>query len=112
MEEEWYRVTDYLTAYYDPWGEDWEQDGPSTVNLRVARLPVLKHTLKGVWLMADQDKRFVRRVANRRYACPTLDEAFVSFIARKDRQIRIYDARLVKAKEARHLARIEMDKLK
>jgi len=88
-----YRITD-----------EWE-DG--RVRIRVNRYRVAKETPKGVWIHRCQfssypeDRKFVLRSGRRRFAYPTIDEAKVSFLARKDRQIRILNAQMDKAKEAR-----------
>jgi hypothetical protein len=63
----------------------------------VRELRVRKVTECGVWLddygwrMGEGD-RFVLRDARKRYACPTKEEAWVSFIARKRRHLRILQA--------------------
>ncbi|WKV16928.1 hypothetical protein [Microcystis phage MJing1] len=62
-------------------------------------LPVAKVTPKG-WRL--ECGRFVLRDARKRFACPTVDEAFVSFVARKDRQARIHMARAADALEAKN----------
>lgn len=61
---------------------------------------VAKTTPKGVWLCqwGMAAKRFVRLEATKQYACPTLEEAIKSFIARKKRQYGIYKARADTAK--------------
>jgi hypothetical protein len=64
---------------------------------------VVRETPKGVWLAVCppfSDKRFVRTDARRRFACPTVEEAKASFIARKNRQASIYQTRRERAEEA------------
>lgn len=75
--------------------------------------PVLKVTKCGVWITFNyeeyprlpqprqytvmhngQDRRFINLQANKKFACPTLELAAESYIARKNRQIRIYQARI------------------
>ena len=88
----WYRFEEvgYATGL-DEWGEPC---GPSDVEVHLRKFLVLRETPKGVWLDAWRGPRFVLRDARKRYACPTKEEARVSFIARKKAQIRIYNARI------------------
>lgn len=95
--EYWYRFEDRRVSNYDPW-ED--RSYGSDLHIYVHRFEVVKTTPKGVQLWVWGRKRFVLRDARRRYACPTLDEARESFIARKERQIGIYEARAANAQEA------------
>lgn len=102
--EVWYRYQDSLRAgsYID----DFESMvGPSQVVVHLQEYRVLKHTPKGVWLDHWQGKKFVLKDARRRYAAPTVAEAKRDFIARKNRQISIYAARIETAEKA--LALIE-----
>jgi hypothetical protein len=87
--EVWYRVEDrtYSTCSIDAAGS--EQYG-TAVTIRTLKFPVLKLTPRGAWLDTGAgSKRFALREAQRRYACPTLEEARESFRARKQAQIRI-----------------------
>ena len=105
-EEVWYRFEDFRTAYWNPWDED--AHGPSSCAIRLMEFKVVKTTPKGVWLsrksglddFTDSYKRFVRRDAVKRYACPTIQEAKESFIARKERQVGILSAQKKHAKQA------------
>ena len=97
-EEFWFR---YDSVRYASSLDEFEcpvGDGHLEVKLR--KFPVLKHTPKGVWINGWRGRRFVLRDARKRYACPTLEEATESFIARKKRQAGIYRARLRDAEEA------------
>jgi hypothetical protein len=100
MTEYYYRIEDYLesSGSWDMQGE-WEP-GPSRLRLRVEAFEVLKHTPKGVQLRVYGERRFVLRDAYRRFACATLDEAKESFIARKEKQASIYEARARDARKA------------
>lgn len=61
---------------------------------------VLKETATGVWVSYGCSKRFVKKEAKKRFACPTTVEAFESFTERKKRQIKILEERLFAAKDA------------
>lgn len=64
--------------------------GTSGVHLFLHRFNVLRETRTGVWIsIGFGHEKFVRLSANKQYACATPDQAWVSFQARKDRQIRI-----------------------
>jgi hypothetical protein len=113
-DEFWYRFEDVAyTRISDPERETWN----STLEIELLQFRVVRHTPKGAWitraldrpfadLRADHDLRFVLRDARKRFACPTIDEARASFVARKRAQIRIYNARLRRAQQA--LALLEM----
>lgn len=111
--EIWYRFEDHLTA---PMVDEFEEPiGQATVNVRCLHFAAEKHTNKGVWLrriygggfMAGE-ARFVLTSANRKFACPTIEEAKVSFRARKAKQIKILERRISNARKALQLVeRIE-----
>ncbi|RUX60186.1 hypothetical protein [Mesorhizobium sp. M7A.F.Ca.CA.002.12.1.1] len=101
----YYRYEDYLegTGYTDVCGEHVHTG--SRLRIRVHAFPVLKHTLKGVWLRGSGgEPRFVLHAANKRYADATVERALVSFKARKKRQQEIYEHRAKNAAEAIQLA--------
>jgi len=67
---------------------------------------VLRHTPKGVWISMyggisySTEQKFILLSARKRFACPTVEEALVSFKARKQRQIKILKGQLKQAEEA------------
>lgn len=103
---EWYRVEErHYAAPPDEWGD---RQGIGRVEVVVLSYEVEKETPKGVWLRrqygttgwTDTEKHFVLRDARKRLACPTVEEAYESFFARKTRQIRILNAQAAKAERA------------
>jgi hypothetical protein len=106
--EHWYRFEDFREADWDPWAE-FEQPTTSHAALRLLRYEVMKTTPKGVWLAqryggwTTYPQRFVLREANKRWACPTIEEAAESWKARKAAQSRILNARLKSVAEAEAL---------
>lgn len=86
--EVWYRVVDFR---YAPTLDEWDRpqgDGRSTVEMR--EYAVLRHTEQGVWLeTGETGRKFVLRGARKRFACPTKEEAWESFRARKKKQLRL-----------------------
>lgn len=92
----WYRVEDYLEGhgYVDECGE-YVHTG-STVRVRIVPWRVVKETKCGVRLECG----FVNRSWTKRFAAPTKEEAVKDFIARKKRQIGIYEGRLSDARQA------------
>jgi hypothetical protein len=99
--EVWYRVVD--GRYAGSVDECGDPMGDGGAYVRVDEYPVLRHTPKGVWLEHAGrygQHRFVLRVANKRWACPTKEEAMESFRARKQRQAKILRAQLAHVKEA------------
>ncbi len=90
-------------GYTDQWGE-YVHTG-SHVRLQLREYKVLKHTPKGARIDDyTPGGRFVSREWNKQWACPTVEEARLSFIARKRRQARILEARLRQAQVAMELA--------
>lgn len=96
--EIWYRFEEML--YATPLDE-WDRPcGEGRVEVRLRKYQVVKYTPKGVWVKLkiggwlDSHARFILRSARKRYACPSIEEAGQSFLARKARQTRIYKARL------------------
>lgn len=91
----WYRVEGRMCSVildeYDNYG--------SSPEVYVRKYEMLKETAKGVWLWAEKGKRFVLREARKRYACPTVEEAYESFYARKARQISILKARIAEIEQ-------------
>lgn len=70
--EVWFRFIDPWTTGEEPY---------------LCRIPVKRHTPKGVWLDEHGQARFVLKDARRRYAYPTEALALTSYIARKKAQI-------------------------
>ncbi len=80
-------------------------DGQLKVELRTFK--TLRNTPKGVWLipvygqyMCADSPRFMRLNCTKQFACPTVETARESFIARKRKQARIYRARMERALRA------------
>jgi hypothetical protein len=77
--------------------------GEGYTDLICRQFAVTKRTPKGAWLDVFGSPKFVRLAANKRYACPTKEEAAASFVARKKAQVRIYEGRAKAARKALHL---------
>ena len=95
----YYRVEETTySAGCDEWGDPLP-GGPTCTNL--CKFEVVKRTPQGVWLdIGDIDLKLVLNHWNKRYACPTIEEAKASFVARKRRQIRLAESTIARAKEA------------
>lgn len=98
MEQEvWYRFEDHT---YSVVVDAEREELRTSAEITLIRFPVLRKTPMGVWLnigFIDEHKRFVLTKARKRFACPTIEEAKESFIARKQFQVRIYQSRAAKA---------------
>lgn len=92
----WYRYEDVRHANIDEWGDV----GDTYTEVYLREYQLLKVTPKGVWLDRYGTRRFVLRDARKRFACPTIEEAQKSFLARKNAQIRIYQERIDNARRA------------
>jgi hypothetical protein len=104
----WYRVESRSVSDID-----WEgEPAGSHMEISLCKLEVLKNTPKGVWLKQFmRDKKFVLREAHKRFACPTIAEAFESFRARRARQIRIFNTRIAEVNEALFRAKMLEDQI-
>lgn len=93
------------TGYTDVCGE-YVSTG-SYVRLQLREYQVIRRTPKGVRIddyRGSEHGRFISSEWNKQWACPTVEEARRSFIARKRRQARILEARLRQARAAMQLA--------
>lgn len=66
---------------------------------------VAKHTPKGVWIYLvgshfPQCKKFILTDARKHFACPTIEEARLSFIARQERRIKLLTEQLLRTNKA------------
>lgn len=102
-----YVETQYAGAC-DEYGDPIPGDkGPLAIHL--CEFLIIKHTKCGVWI---EGPKFINLQRNKTFACLTKEEAVVSFLARKTRQIKILSAQLEQAKLARNameLARGEVN---
>ena len=96
----WYRLEDVM--YAAPLDEFEYPIGNSRLEVKLLEYHVYRRTPKGVWLKKFPlaTPRFVLNAARKRFACPTVEEARISFIARKERQAGIYRSRLRRAESA------------
>lgn len=90
-----------LGAYYRL--EEVRYSFPTTV--QVHAFEVLSRTPTGARIndyrsRASGKGRLISRSWHKQWACPTIDEAIKSFVARKTRQIGIHKARILAAEEA------------
>lgn len=98
----WYRYEDQRFAA--PLDEFENPIGETRVALALREYPVLRTTPSGVWLDVYGQERFVKAAARKRFACPTKEEALVSFQARKQRQLRILESQVRLVKKAIYMS--------
>lgn len=97
--EKLYRIDS--VCYAAPLDEFENPIGEGRKELHIDSFDVIKRTPCGVWIRVNSwsdEKRFVNLKSRKKYACETIDDAKLSFIARKNRQIKILSARLRTAK--------------
>lgn len=75
---------------------DGDTFGKSPLYVEARWYPVTRRTPKGAWIGG----KFVKLNARKKYACETLEDAIESFIARKEKQVKILTAQLETAKLA------------
>lgn len=97
-DEMWYRFEDVRYSIADDWGDHVE----THLKVELRKYWVHHHTPKGVWLglFRGSKHRFVLKSATRRFACATIEEAKISFIARKRKQAAIHRTRADQADQA------------
>ena len=115
-----YRFEDQRYSVADEYGDH----AYTQHTIKCLVFPVIKYTKCGAWIdnywegyprlpspyEEGRDyiiggRRFVNLQANKRYALPSIEEAEISYRARKAKQIRIYEARISGAK--RHLEALD-----
>jgi hypothetical protein len=107
MSDVWYRYEDVSYAHLS-FDVNGGESYYSTLRVELRKFDVVRRTPKGVWLAVGfTDKRWVSTTARKRFACPTVEEARESFRARKQRQMKIHEARADRARRALR----ELDKL-
>ncbi|MGJ4945154.1 hypothetical protein ACQR1W_31655 [Bradyrhizobium sp. HKCCYLS1011] len=74
---------------------DADRYGVTAPELQMTWYAITRRTPKGAWISG----RFVLLTAHKRWACPTQEEAIESFIARKQKHIRILMSNLKRAEE-------------
>lgn len=107
----WFRLKDQGYSIPDEWGNH----AYTRYEVEVHKYKVVKITPCGVkvcrivgsWVSSKE--QFIRATATKRFACPTMEEAKVSFIARKDKQAKIHESKAITAREM--IARVELFKL-
>ncbi len=110
----WFRFEEQ--RYAAPLDEFDRPAGRGRMVLHLRKLKVLRETPKGVQLIGGghgtSNPRLVLHDSHKKFACATREEAWLSFVARKNKQIAIYKARISDAEEAMTLgcyADIERD---
>jgi len=93
-----YNGHSYSHGGFDQWGE--YKHSYSTYKVLLSEYGIIKETAKGFWIEGDmtQEKRFVRKEGRKKYASQTKEEALKDFIARRKKQISIFESRLARAK--------------
>ena len=72
--------------------------------VHIHRYPIIKRTPCGMWIDVYGDKKFVLLTATKQFACESIELAKQSFVARKKRQLAIYQAKMRKVVAALALA--------
>lgn len=80
------------------------------VYLKHSEYEVLKHTQCGVWIEMPwtvDGKKFVKSNTRKTFACKTEKEAIISFLARKEAQLKIMNNQMKNIRSAIRLAELE-----
>lgn len=87
---------------------DWDSILESVTGMRVVievtEYPIIKTTTCGAWIYAYGKKKFVNLQRKKKFACATVEDAYESFIYRKQRQIEILKKSLENAEMALSIA--------
>ena len=101
-----YRYEDVVYANISISVDGYESYYPSEPKVELREYTVLKETPQGFWIsfwgrnLFGSDKKWVSKNSLKRFAYPDKTEALCSFMHRKSRQIKIYEARLNRARKA------------
>ena len=113
---EWFRaVFVRYSIGVDEWGDI--IPGKGLCELRFDTFTVDRVTPKGVWLkgyhrLDGSVRRFQLRESKRQFAAPNQQDALISFMARKTRQIRILKSRIEDAEHGTDLAKAFLARLR
>lgn len=102
--EYYYRMEDADYSVSDEYGDH----AYTSRGVRMIKYPVLRHTKCGVWLdlgffimsrrkweeVPPSHRRFVNREHTKQFALPTAELAYKSYLARKNKQIRLYENKI------------------
>ncbi len=94
MTEYWYRYENYSTA--PPLDEFENPIGRGEGHITLRKYMILRSTPRGMWIEYEMDHRhekFILTGAHKQFAWRTIEEAQVSFMARKKRQLGILETR-------------------
>lgn len=106
-----YEDIDHAPAI-DEWGSIIRYNTPS-IRVHLSTYNVIKKTLKGKWIsLGYGDKKFVLDKARKRFAHETKEAALISFIRRKETQIKIVERQLERAKIAFNIGANMLKKMK
>jgi len=107
MISKYYRFEDYLeSSGVDEWDNSL---GPPIQRVRIREFDVEKETPKGVWIRGFMFRRFQLKECRKRFACPSVELAMESFMARKRKQAKILRTRLAGVEHAMYQARVEYE---
>lgn len=75
-------------------------DAEKTV-VTLRRYTMQNETPRGYWIIGGHwmKRRWISKTANKRYACPTKEQALESLLRRKQRQVEILERRLEEARK-------------
>lgn len=103
-------MIDYLYRYEDrTYGvlNEWEEISGSYVKVEESKYRVFSETQCGYWIIiyafdldSKKNRKWVSKIAKKRFAYPTKIQAMISFKARKERQIKILTNQLENAKKS------------
>lgn len=116
-----YRVTH--TKYAPSLDQFDNPSGPGRVGLNVHKYRIIRETPKGIWIDMgieyneisreyEPTKRFVLLTARKKFANPSLTQAYIDYIMRKERQISILSGKINDIKDGISCAKYELSKMK
>ncbi len=108
--EYWYRFDSWMTA---PLLDEFEHPvGEGEFVVQLNKYKVTKHTAKGVWIEYGFEKdKFILAKARKHFACSTISEAKLSFLARKKRHLGLLRAQAEDVRAVLADAPARMDKI-
>lgn len=112
MSNHLFRYDDRVYSVVDVSPSGIERICNSPVRIELSTFKVLKETPCGFWIDYAFSKKWVSKIAKKRFAWEREEEAILSLLARKNRQQSIYRLKLGKAMDAIGLAEDELRRIR
>lgn len=95
----------YVEIYTSGIGDEYYGAFYPSISLRLEEYEIIKETPCGFWIRTSHGDKFVNMQARKKFACASKEDALASYIARKNKQVKILNGQLKKARLGLALAK-------